>query len=73
MEEQIGGQGRDGDQKEKEYSGDDGGGEGGGEKKVGWVQEKLVRCKLAGENALTAHSAPDLWERRWVAGRVVGS
>ena len=45
----------------------------GGEKKVGWVQEKLVRCKLAGENALTAHSAPDLWERRWVAGGVVGS
>ena len=55
-------------------AGDDGGGEGGGgEKKVGWVQEKLVRCKLAGENALTAHSAPDLWERRWVAGGVVGS
>ena len=38
MEEQIGGQGRDGDQKEKEYSGDDGGGEGGGEK-------RLVGCK----------------------------
>ena len=54
-------------------AGDDGGGEGGGEKKVGWVQEKLVGCKLAGENALTAHSAPDLWERRWVAGGVVGS
>ena len=71
MEEQIGGQGRDGDQKEKENSGDDGGG--GGEKKLGWVQEKLVGCKLAGENALTAHSAPDLWERRWVAGGVVGS